>query len=139
MKLEQRWEDEVVAGWCQILIDWVLTQCQVQERVLLVGIARGGVELAKQISSQLPLPLAVHSIDITLYRDDLYQGGERPVLGGSELPLDIDGCNILLIDDVLFTGRTVRAALHGFMTMVALPVYGWQFWLIVDTEASHPS
>ena len=112
MELKQRWEDELVAGWCQSLTKWVLSHCQSHQDVLLVGIARGGFELAKHISIQLPIPLAVHSIDITLYRDDLYQGGERPILGGTMLPLDIDGCNILLIDDVLFTGRTVRAALH---------------------------
>jgi pyrimidine operon attenuation protein/uracil phosphoribosyltransferase len=54
----------------------------------------------------------VGAVDITLYRDDLGQGDRWPVLHGTEIPFDIDGVEIVLVDDVLFTGRTVRAALN---------------------------
>ena len=50
-------------------------------------------------------------MDITLYRDDLYTGLEKPVLGDTDLPFEVSGCGIVLVDDVLFTGRTVRAAM----------------------------
>jgi pyrimidine operon attenuation protein / uracil phosphoribosyltransferase len=51
------------------------------------------------------------SLDITLYRDDLQTVGPRPVVGATELPVDIDGKQVVIVDDVLYTGRTVRAAL----------------------------
>src|SRR5262249_40817461 len=51
--------------------------------------------------------------DITLYRDDLGQADKWPVLRGTEIPFDVDGAEVVLVDDVLFTGRTVRAALNA--------------------------
>ena len=84
-----------------------------------VGIVRGGDILARLLSEELlrrglPEP-PIHRIDITLYRDDLYSGLERPILTGTELPLSVDGLRLVLVDDVLFTGRTVRAALQEVM------------------------
>ena len=55
----------------------------------------------------------VGAVDITLYRDDLGQADRWPVLRGTEIPFDVDGAEIVLVDDVLFTGRTVRAALNA--------------------------
>ncbi len=55
----------------------------------------------------------VGAVDITLYRDDLDQGNRWPVLRGTEIPFSVDGAEIILVDDVLFTGRTVRAALNA--------------------------
>jgi pyrimidine operon attenuation protein / uracil phosphoribosyltransferase len=55
----------------------------------------------------------VGAVDITLYRDDLGQGQRWPVLHGTEIPFNIDGADLVLVDDVLFTGRTVRAALNA--------------------------
>lgn len=82
----------------------------------VVGIRRGGVELASRlaagvVAAGLPAP-ARGDIDITLYRDDLYTGLEKPELGGSDLRFEVTDASILLVDDVLFTGRTVRAALR---------------------------
>ncbi len=84
------------------------------ERWALVGIRSGGTPLADRLARKLVgaglAPLR-GDLDITLYRDDLYTGAERPVLGDTDLPFEVSGCGIVLVDDVLFTGRTVRAAL----------------------------
>lgn len=84
-------------------------------RWALVGIRRGGVPLADRLRAALvarglPAP-ALGAVDITLYRDDLYTGTELPVLGHTDLGFAVDGTAVVLVDDVLFTGRTVRAAL----------------------------
>lgn len=84
-------------------------------RWALVGIRSGGVPLADRIAARVAArglqPLR-GDVDITLYRDDLYTGLEKPVLGDTDLPFEVGGCGIVLVDDVLFTGRTVRAALE---------------------------
>jgi pyrimidine operon attenuation protein/uracil phosphoribosyltransferase len=69
----------------------------------LVGIRSRGVPLAERLGA----------VDITLYRDDLGQGERWPVLKGTEIAFDLDGAEVVLVDDVLFTGRTVRAALNA--------------------------
>ncbi|MBI1763215.1 MAG: bifunctional pyr operon transcriptional regulator/uracil phosphoribosyltransferase PyrR [Acidobacteria bacterium] len=83
--------------------------------VLLVGIRRRGVPLAERIAAKINemdgVTVATGALDITLYRDDLSTVGERPVVNKTELPADITGKTIILVDDVLYTGRTIRAAL----------------------------
>jgi pyrimidine operon attenuation protein / uracil phosphoribosyltransferase len=82
----------------------------------VMGIQRRGVQLAERIAQEIEraegqLP-AVGTLDITLYRDDLTAIGPRPILGETRLPPGgIDGRNLVIVDDVLYTGRTVRAAL----------------------------
>lgn len=83
--------------------------------LIIVGIQRRGVQLATRISALIEdsegESVPQGSLDITLYRDDLQTVGPRPVVGPTDIPWDIDGKNVVIIDDVLYTGRTVRAAL----------------------------
>ena len=83
--------------------------------VILVGIRRRGVPLAERIASKISemdgVTVATGALDITLYRDDLSTVGERPVVNKTELPADVTGKTIILVDDVLYTGRTIRAAM----------------------------
>lgn len=87
------------------------------EPLRLVGIRTRGYTIAGRLAQALQ-PLCgyyvpVGAVDITLYRDDLDQGERWPVLHGTDIPFDVDGAEIVLVDDVLFTGRTVRAALNA--------------------------
>lgn len=85
------------------------------EDLVLIGIQRRGSDLAERIASLIAtregrtVPLGV--MDITLYRDDLQTIGPRPVIGETRLPVELDHKWVMIIDDVLYTGRTVRAAL----------------------------
>jgi pyrimidine operon attenuation protein/uracil phosphoribosyltransferase len=88
--------------------------------LVLLGIERRGVELAQEIREWIEeeegAKVPAGSLDITLYRDDLGVVGPRPVVGESRLPLDgIDDRTVVIIDDVLFSGRTARAAMNELM------------------------
>lgn len=86
-------------------------------RVVLVGIrSRGEVlagRLARVIERAGGFPVPVGALDITLYRDDLSRVGPNPVVRGTEIGEPIDGKRVIIVDDVLFTGRTVRAAMDA--------------------------
>jgi pyrimidine operon attenuation protein / uracil phosphoribosyltransferase len=86
----------------------------------LVGIRSRGIHIARRIQRALTdiegnaaIPCGV--VDITLYRDDLDRGLQNPVVQGTDIPFPVGGKRILLVDDVLFTGRTIRAAMDALV------------------------
>ena len=83
--------------------------------LVLVGIRRRGAPLASRIAAKIRefegIEVPVGALDITLYRDDLQTIAHQPVVGATDIPVAIDGKVVVLVDDVLFTGRTARAAL----------------------------
>ena len=91
------------------------------ENVALVGIRTRGVPLAARIAEEIQkienVSVPTGSLDITLYRDDLTTMGYNPVIHGTEIDFDVTGKHIVLVDDVLYTGRTIRAALDALIDM----------------------
>ena len=89
------------------------------ESLYLVAIPNGGVPLARQLAANLrevvDVEVAVGVLDTTLYRDDLMVTGERPPLRRTEMPSAVDDRVVVLVDDVVKTGRTIRAAMDALM------------------------
>ena len=78
----------------------------------LVGIHTGGVWLAERLHQVLGLQLPLGTLDVSFYRDDFNKKGLRRNIKSSDIPFDIDGCDVIIVDDVLYTGRTIRAAIN---------------------------
>ena len=89
------------------------------ESIALVGIRRGGVPLAAKLAEHIQelesVRVPVGAVDISLYRDDASSALPNPQIGRSDIPFDVEGRRIVLVDDVLYTGRTVRAALDALL------------------------
>lgn len=91
------------------------------ENLVLVGIKTRGIYIAQRLAKRIEKieekAIPVGDIDITLYRDDLSKKtqNEEPLVRGSDIPVDITNKKVILVDDVLYTGRTVRAALDAIM------------------------
>ena len=90
-------------------------------KLALIGIRRRGVPLAQRIAHAMRgidgVDVPVGTLDITLYRDDLSKVASQPVLHSSEIPFLVDDKDLILIDDVLYTGRTARAAMNGLFDL----------------------
>lgn len=91
------------------------------QELVLIGIRRGGVDLANHLARKIKelegIDLTIGELDITLYRDDLSSKKEQPILRKTVIPFDVTDKKIILVDDVLYTGRTIRAALDGIMDL----------------------
>ncbi|MEZ5404123.1 MAG: bifunctional pyr operon transcriptional regulator/uracil phosphoribosyltransferase PyrR [Bryobacteraceae bacterium] len=115
-------------------------------KLAFVGIKRRGVPLAQRLAAKIEAiedrKIPVGILDINLYRDDLTTVSSQPVVNSTELPFSITGMNIVLTDDVLYTGRTIRAALgalfeHGRPARVQLLVLIDRGWRELPIEAAY--
>ena len=99
----------------------ILEKNKTTEGLCLVGIRTRGVPLAQRLSQRFRdiegVTVPVGELDITLYRDDLSRVAEAPVVSGTRVPFSVEGKTVILCDDVIFTGRTARAALDAVMEL----------------------
>ena len=89
------------------------------EDLVLIGIQKGGVLLAERLGRKISaiegVPIPVGKLDITLYRDDIMKSGKQREIGKTDIPFSLNGKKVVIVDDVLFTGRTIRAAMDALM------------------------
>ena len=121
LQLKARLMDEASIGRALKRISYeIIERNRGVSSLVLVGICRRGVPLAQRIADSIEqiegTAVPVGKLDITLYRDDL-NGREEPVVASTDIPFDITGQHVVLVDDVLYTGRTVRAAIEALMEM----------------------
>ena len=97
----------------------IIERNQSIEEIVLVGIKTRGIYIAARIAERLKqlenIEVPVGELDITLYRDDKKEIAQEPELHSSDIPVSLEGKEVILIDDVLYTGRTIRAAMDAVM------------------------
>ncbi|RAM61645.1 uracil phosphoribosyltransferase [Herbaspirillum rubrisubalbicans] len=96
----------------QTLVQQIKAGLQGATDVALVGIHSGGAWLTERLASELGLTERLGFVDVSFYRDDFSEKGLRADVKPSQIPFDVEGATILLVDDVLYTGRTTRAAIN---------------------------
>ena len=108
-------DDKALAKTLQRMASDILKATPDHSKLVLIGVQRRGVELAGRlaglIGKEAGAAVPRGALDITLYRDDLEAIGPKPVVGATHLPVDLEGRHAWIVDDVLYTGRTIRAAL----------------------------
>ncbi len=101
------------------MVNQMVTDYPEMERLVLIGIRTGGAFLADRIQKLLKakkgISVPTGALDITLYRDDWTRINHKPIVGKTEVPVCLDDKMIILVDDVLYTGRTVRAAMDALI------------------------
>ena len=99
----------------------IIERTKSTENLVLVGMHTRGVPLAKQLASSISnfekLKIPVGALDISPYRDDLPLSNQRPAVHQTDIPVDIKGKSIILVDDVLYTGRSARAAMDAIIDL----------------------
>lgn len=124
----------------------ILEKTTDHDRLAFIGIRRRGVPMATRLAAKIKelenreIPVGI--LDINLYRDDLSTVGDRPQINSTDITFDVNGKDIVLMDDVLYTGRTIRAALdalfeHGRPARVQLAVLIDRGWRELPIEARY--
>ncbi len=101
------------------IVEWIDPEEDAAERFALIGMQTRGVYLARRLRERIQrvegLDVPVGTLDATMYRDDVRLRAQRPVVRATRIPFDVTGRHLVLIDDVVYTGRTARAALDALM------------------------
>ncbi len=109
--------DHDIAKTLERLAYQIIEKHSDMENLILLGIQRRGVNLSQRLAEILKTktksPIAMGTLDINLYRDDWTSLANMPAIASSQIPVPIEGKSIILVDDVLYTGRTIRAALEA--------------------------
>lgn len=101
-----------VDSWLEHMQRELTALAQADEPFLMIGIRTGGVDVGRLLHDALQLDEPLGELNISFYRDDFSTVGLHPVVGPSQVPISVEGRHIVLVDDVLSTGRTVRAAMN---------------------------
>jgi len=99
----------------------IIEQNKTTKNLILVGMRTRGVPLAKRLAANMEdlagLQIPVGALDISLYRDDLSLLNQQPTVQRTDIPVNIDGKSVVLVDDVLYTGRSIRAAMDALIDL----------------------